>query len=100
MIGCLDQLSAGLNIPNIMQSYLYLKLSQKEPFDIVYLTTSLIVINNLQDGSYSLTPEIIYSGVTNLELRLRLGINSGGQWTEYGEKAAQNRLELRARYYF
>ncbi|MFW2374872.1 MAG: hypothetical protein ACN4GM_17240, partial [Gammaproteobacteria bacterium] len=63
-------------------------------------TTSLIVIQNLQDASYSMTPEIIYSAVTNLELRLRLGINAGGQWSEYGEKPVQSRFELRARYYF
>ncbi|MFW2373951.1 MAG: hypothetical protein ACN4GM_12575, partial [Gammaproteobacteria bacterium] len=61
--------SAGFNSANFMQSYIYLKMSQKEPFDIVYLTTSLIVIQNLQDASYSMTPEIIYSAVTNLELR-------------------------------
>lgn len=101
----LDQLaraaaSAGFNIANLMESYLYLKISQKEPFDIVYLTTSLIAIGNLEDDSYSMTPEIIYTGVTNLELRLRLNHNSGEQWTEYGEKPVDDRLEFRARYYF
>lgn len=92
--------SAGFNSANFMESYLYLKLSQKEPFDIVYLTTSLILIGNLEDGSYSMTPEIIYTRVTNLELRLRLNLNFGEQWTEYGEKPVQDRLEFRARYYF
>ncbi|MCW8957246.1 MAG: hypothetical protein OQL09_10220 [Gammaproteobacteria bacterium] len=92
--------SAGFNSSNFMQSYVYLKFSQKEPFDIVYLITSLIVIDNLDDGSYSLIPELIYTGVTNLELRLRMNHSSGGQWTEYGEKTVQDRLELRIRYYF
>ena len=92
--------SAGFNNANFMESYLYLKFSQKEPFDIVYLTTSLILIGNLEDGSYSMTPEIIYTRVTNLELRLRLNLNSGEQGTEYGEKPVQDRLEFRARYYF
>lgn len=101
----LDQLaraaaSAGFNSANLMESYLYLKISQKEPFDIVYLSTSLIVIGNLVDDSYSMTPEVIYTGVTNLELRLRLNHNSGEQWTEYGEKPVQDRVEFRARYYF
>ena len=101
----LDQLarsaaSAGFSSANFMESYIYLKISQKEPFDIVYLTASLIAIGNLQDSSFTIIPELIYTAVTNLELRMRLNLNSGDRDTEYGEKPVQNRLELRARYYF
>ena len=28
---------------------------------------------NLNDQSYSITPELLYTGITNLELRLRFG---------------------------
>jgi hypothetical protein len=86
--------------PNPMRRYLYLRLSQKEPFDILYFTPALTVIANLDDGSRSVAPELLYTGVTNLELRLRLFYLSGGRLTDFGEKQNDRRLELRARYYF
>jgi hypothetical protein len=55
---------------------------------------------NLNDGSYSLTPEILYTGITNLELRLRTGFIIGARNTEFGEKQNDYRIELRAGYYF
>jgi hypothetical protein len=80
--------------------YLYLRSSWKEPFDILYFTPSLTVIANLDDGSRSVAPELLYTGVTNLELRLRLFFLSGDRLTDFGEKQNNRRLELRARYYF
>ena len=85
---------------NPLQQYLYLRLSQKEPFDIVYFTPSLTAIVNLDDKSYSLTPELLYTGVTNLDLRLRATWLNGGAGTEFGEKQNSRRLELMARFYF
>lgn len=61
----------GYGRPNAGERYLYLRVSQKEPFDIVYFTPSVTLIANLDDRSYSLTPELLYTGVTNLDLRLR-----------------------------
>jgi hypothetical protein len=86
--------------PTPMRRYLYLRVSQKEPFDILYFTPSLTVIANLDDGSTSAAPELAYTGVTNLDLRLRLFFLSGGRLTDFGEKQNDRRLELRARYYF
>lgn len=83
-----------------MTDYLYLQASQKEPFGILYLTPAAAGVVNLADGSFSLSPEIAYTGVTNLELRLRAVFFIGGRGTEYGEKPADARLEARARYYF
>jgi hypothetical protein len=83
-----------------MRRYLYLRLSQKEPFDILYFTPALTVIANLDDGSRSVAPELLYTGITNLELRLRLFFLSGDRLTDFGEKQNDRRLELRARYYF
>ena len=85
---------------NPMQQYLYLRVSQKEPFNIVYFTPSLTSIINLDDRSYSLTPELLYTGVTNLDLRLRATWLVGGAGTEFGEKLNSRRLELMARFYF
>jgi len=85
--------------PTPMRRYLYLRVSQKEPFDILYFTPALTVIANLDDGSASAAPELAYTGVTNLDLRLRLFFLSGGQLTDFGEKQNDRRLELRMRYF-
>jgi len=90
----------GYGRPNPMQDYLYLRLSQKEPFDILYFTPSLTTIMNLHDRSFSLTPELAYTGITNWDLRLRTGFLVGGRHTEFGEKQNDYRLELRIGYYF
>lgn len=82
------------------RDYGYLKLSQKEPFDLLYFTPSLTLISNLADGSYSITPEAIYTGFDNTELRLRAGYLQGGDTAEYGAKQNDYKLELRLRYFF
>ena len=53
------------------QHYLYLRASQPEPFDILYFTPALTWIFNVSDRSFSFTPELLYSPITNLELGLR-----------------------------
>ena len=87
-------------MPNIGREYLYLRVSQKDPFDILYWTPALTAIVNTEDRSYSLSPEIAYTGVTNLELRLKAMVLAGDRLSEYGEKPYDYRVELRARYYF
>jgi len=83
-----------------MQDYLYLRLSQKEPFDILYFTTALTGIYNLDDQSFSVSPELLYTGLTNLELRLKGTFLSGERLTEFGEKQNDYRIEFRIRYFF
>jgi hypothetical protein len=91
---------SGYGRPNPMRDYIYAKISQKEPFDILYFTPSVTSIINPNDRSYSFTPELLYTGVTNLELRFRLYVLNGDAQTEFGEKQNLRRLELFARYYF
>lgn len=90
----------GYNRPNAMRNYAYLRVSQKEPFDILYFTPALTLIANTDDRSYALIPELAYTGFDDLELRLRLALNRGDAATEYGEKPVRSRLELRLRYFF
>lgn len=90
----------GYNRPNTAQRYAYLRASQKEPFDILDFTPSVSVIANTGDHSASLSPELLYTGIRNLELRARVMFNRGGAGTEYGEKAVRSRAELRARLFF
>jgi hypothetical protein len=86
--------------PNPMQGYLYLRVTQKEPFDILYFTPAITGIMNLNDKSVSISPELLYTGITNLELRLKAFGLVGGKGTDFGEKPNDYRLELRVRYYF
>ena len=83
-----------------MQEYLYLRLSQKEPWDILYFTPALTGIYNLDDQSFSVSPELVYTGLTNLELRLKGTFLSGARLSEFGEKQNDYRIEFRVRYFF
>jgi hypothetical protein len=85
---------------NPMKDYLYLRISQKEPFDILYFTPAITGIMNLNDRSVSISPELLYTGIKNLELRLKGSALMGQQGSEFGEKPNDYRLELRVRYYF
>ena len=76
----------GYSRPYPGKHYLYARFSQKEPFDILYFTPALTTIVNLDDQSFSLTPELIYTGFTNWELRLQFALLQGDALSEYGEK--------------
>ena len=100
-------LKKGLNITegnygrmNPAREYLYLRISQKEPFDILYFTPSVTGILNINDKSYTLSPELLYTGITNLDLRLKAGFIGGDRLSEYGERQSDYRVEFRMRYYF
>jgi hypothetical protein len=85
---------------NPLKDYLYLRVSQKEPFDILYFTPAITAIMDLNDRSFSLSPELLYTGITNLDLRLKATALVGQKGDEYGEKPNDYRVELRVRYYF
>ena len=91
---------SGYNRPQIGRNYLYLKITQKDPFNFLYFTPGLTAIINLEDQSFSVTPEVIYNGFTNWEWRLRFSFLNGENFTEYGEKLNNSKIELRVRYFF
>ena len=82
------------------KDYLYLRISQKEPFNILYFTPALTTIMNLDDRSFSISPEFLYEGIKNWEFRLKGMALVGPKGTEYGEKQNDYRIEFRVRYYF
>jgi hypothetical protein len=83
-----------------LEDYLYLRVSQKEPFDILYFVPALTAIVSVGDGSYTITPELLYTGFRNVELRARAGFLSGGRETDFGERQNKRRFEVYARFYF
>ena len=60
----------------------------------------MTTIANVDDRSHSVAPELLYTGVTNLELRFRVFWLRGAPLSDFSEKLNDRRLELRARYYF
>lgn len=86
--------------PNAGTDYLYFRAQQKDAFSIVYFQAALTMMANLHDGSYQLTPELLYTGIKNIELRARLLLLQGGSGTDFGEKQASSRLEVYARFHF
>ena len=88
------------NKQTVMKDYFYLKVSQKEPFDILYFTPSVTCIYNINDKSASITPQITYSPITNLELDLKATFLLGKDYTEYGEKLNDYKVFASVKYYF
>ncbi len=91
---------AGYGRMNPMRNYVYGRVTQPDALDVLYLTLGASAIVNLDDGSYSLLPEVQYKPTENLELRWVANIQRGGSRTEFGEKQADVRFEVRLRYYF
>lgn len=90
----------GFAKQNPFRDYLYARVSQKDPFDILYVTPALTAIVNVNDRSLNLSPEIVYTGFTDWDVRLKGIANFGEDGTEFGEKQAAARIELRVRRFF
>ena len=86
--------------PNAGRDYVYFRAQVKDALGIVYFTPSLTAIVNRQDRSFQIAPELQYTGIKNLELRLRLLFLHGRRGTDFGEKQVSRKLEFHARYYF
>ena len=86
--------------PNPMRRYMNFRVWWEEPRNLLYLTPGLQVLYNLDDRSFSVSPEASYTGWEDLELRLRATVPVGDELTEWGEKPNQYKVELRLRYYF
>lgn len=86
--------------PNPMRQYLNLRTWWKEPFHILYFVPGFQVFYNIEDQSFSISPELNYSGIGDLEIRLRALLPFGDPLTEWGENPNDYKIELRLRYYF
>lgn len=95
-----SQVADSYNRSSVGRDYFYFRVSQKEPFDILYLTPTLTVITNVGDWSCSLNPEISYMVRSDLEIKPRLILPLGASRSEFGEKVNAMRGELRLTYYF
>ena len=86
--------------PNAGRDYLYFRAQQKDGLGVVYFQPSVTAILNLGDHSFQVTPELLYSGIRNTDLRLRIFMLQGGTGTDFGEKQNSRKVEMYVRYYF
>jgi hypothetical protein len=83
-----------------MRRYMNFRAWWEEPRNLLYVTPGLQVLYNLDDRSFSVSPDISYIGFEKLILRLRATVPVGDSLTEWGEKPNKYKIELRVRYYF
>ena len=91
---------AYVHSTNLMQEYLYLKLTSPEPFDWLYFTPSVFAIYNVADKSIMLSASLNYKPATNIEFILWPTLVTGGTDTEYGSKAFRQKVECWMRVFF
>lgn len=84
----------------VNRTYGYLKASIQEPFDWLYVTTSIALLQNLDDASRSWLLLASYLPVTNLELKGSWQYFEGNRFTHYGENLAAQKLTLTVGYSF
>lgn len=85
---------------NFSKDYFYLRVSQKEPFDILYFNPWVAAVVNLNDKSFNVQPGMTWNPWTNMEINFRMAITAGSPGTEFGEKPDSLRPEIWIRYYF
>ena len=84
----------------LMKDYLYAKVSQPEPFDILYFTPSVFILYNLNDNSEMIGGEFNYSRFNNLNLKLKYNMMFGEENSEFGEKISSNKVSFLIEYVF
>ena len=84
----------------LMKDYLYAKVSQPEPFDILYFTPSVYILYNLNDNSEMIGGELSYSRFENLNLKLKYNLLFGELNSEFGGKISSDKLSLLIDYTF
>ena len=84
----------------LMKDYLYAKISQPEPFNILYFTPSVFVLYNLNDNSEMIGGEFNYSRFNNLNLKLKYNMMFGEENSEFGEKISSNKISFLMEYVF
>ncbi|MBZ0199477.1 MAG: hypothetical protein K8H86_06390 [Ignavibacteriaceae bacterium] len=84
----------------LMKDYIYLKVTQPEPFDWLYFTPSAYTIYNLADKSFLAALMLNYKPATNIEFILWATALNGKDDSEYGSKQIKEKIELWMRVFF
>ncbi len=80
--------------------YLVTKLSQKEPFDILYMNLYYKNSLNIKDHSYQQSIGFIYDLGNNFQTDISIGENNGDNTSEYGMKKTKAFTNFEIKYNF
>lgn len=80
--------------------YFINKITQKDPFNILYWSVYFMDTFNLDDRSHQDSLGVIYTGFKNLELDFSIAKMSGDTTSEYGAKLIENYTWLQVKYSF
>ncbi len=92
--------SENLSKQFLMKDYLYLKLSQPEPFNILYFTPSVYILYNINDKSRMVGGDLNYSRFENINLKLKCNLMFGDTDSEFGEKISSKKISFQVEYIF
>ena len=92
--------SGNLSKQFLMKDYLYLKLSQPEPFNILYFTPSVYILYNINDKSRMVGGDLNYSRFENINLKLKCNLMFGDTDSEFGEKTSSQKISFQVEYIF
>jgi len=76
------------------------KITQKEPFDILYSAVYYKNILNIDDHSHLDSVGVIYDFRNNFEVNLSYNQNFGAKDSEFGSKLAEQFVWSRVNWYF
>ena len=79
----------------VNQNYGFLKVSIKEPFNIVNLTPALVWLTNLDDKSSNLISQFNYDPIADFSLQFSWQHFSGPANSQFGEYLKKENLELK-----
>lgn len=80
--------------------YMINKLTQKEPFDILYFSVYFKNMYNFDDNSQQNNLGLIYTKIKNLTIDFSVGKNSGNNRSEFGTKLVEKFTWLQLKYNF
>jgi len=80
--------------------YFINKFSQKEPFDILYLSTYYKNTYNINDNSNINNLGIVYTKIKNMDIDLSINKNIGDIYSEFGSKSIEEFIWLQLKYSF
>jgi len=92
--------NSTLKIPFIAKEYAITLITQKEPFNFLYLSLYYKNMFNLQDHSMQNKTGASYLFKNNINADLSYNINSGGSLSEFGKKSVEDFLWLRLTWNF
>jgi len=88
------------NTPFWDKKYLINSFTQKEPFDLLYVSIYYKNSLNLKDDSFQNKFGVLYTGITNFDLEFSYLKNSGKNSSEYGSKLIDNTSLVSLKYSF